>query len=110
VLREDGALERVGHHATGDRTGRELLSMRILDAAIHGWDLARAIGADEGLDEDVVAFLLAYVTRPVWISALSNVRPHRRMPMVRATRHRKIGCSTGWAVTWWCDEVGADTR
>jgi uncharacterized protein (TIGR03086 family) len=59
-FREDGALERVVHHATGDRTGRELLSMRILDAAIHGWDLARAIGADEGLDEDVVAFLLAY--------------------------------------------------
>jgi uncharacterized protein (TIGR03086 family) len=57
---EDGALERVGHHASGDRTGRELLSMRILDAAVHGWDLARATGADETLDEDVVAFLLAY--------------------------------------------------
>jgi uncharacterized protein (TIGR03086 family) len=57
---EDGALERIAHHATGDRTGRELLSMRILDAAIHGWDLARAIGADETLDDDVVAFLLAY--------------------------------------------------
>jgi uncharacterized protein (TIGR03086 family) len=57
---EDGALERIAHHATGDRTGRELLSMRILDAAIHGWDLARAIGVDETLDDDVVAFLLAY--------------------------------------------------
>jgi len=34
--------------------------MRILDAAIHGWDLARAIGADETLDGDVVAFLLTY--------------------------------------------------
>jgi hypothetical protein len=34
--------------------------MRILDAAIHGWDLARAIGGDETLDDDVVAFLLAY--------------------------------------------------
>jgi uncharacterized protein (TIGR03086 family) len=56
---EDGALDRVVHHVTGDRTGRELLSMRILDAAIHGWDLARAIGADETLDDDVVAFLLA---------------------------------------------------
>jgi uncharacterized protein (TIGR03086 family) len=59
-FREDGALERVGHHASGDRTGRELLSMRILDAAIHAWDLGRAIGADETLDDDVVAFLLAY--------------------------------------------------
>ncbi|HEY2095457.1 MAG TPA: TIGR03086 family metal-binding protein [Pseudonocardia sp.] len=57
---EDGALERIAHHATGDRTGRDLLSMRILDAAIHGWDLARALGADETLDDDVVAFLLAY--------------------------------------------------
>jgi len=57
---EDGALERIAHHATGDRTGRELLSMRILDAAIHAWDLARAIGANETLDDDVVAFLLAY--------------------------------------------------
>jgi hypothetical protein len=34
--------------------------MRILDAGIHGWDLARAIGADETLDDDVVSFLLAY--------------------------------------------------
>jgi uncharacterized protein (TIGR03086 family) len=57
---EDGALERIAHHASGDRTGRELLSMRILDAAIHGWDLARAIGADETVDDDVVAFLLVY--------------------------------------------------
>jgi uncharacterized protein (TIGR03086 family) len=57
---EDGALERIAHHATGDRTGRDLLSMRVLDAAIHGWDLARAIGADDALDDDVVAFLLAY--------------------------------------------------
>jgi uncharacterized protein (TIGR03086 family) len=59
-FREVGALEGVAHHATGDRTGRALLSMRILDAAIHGWDLSRAIRADEALDDDVVAFLLAY--------------------------------------------------
>jgi uncharacterized protein (TIGR03086 family) len=57
---EDGALERITHHAAGDRAGRELLAMRILDAAVHGWDLARAIGADETLDDDVVAFLLEY--------------------------------------------------
>ena len=57
---EDGALERIVHHAAGDRTGRELLSMRVLDSAVHGWDLARAIGAEETLDDEVVAFLLAY--------------------------------------------------
>jgi uncharacterized protein (TIGR03086 family) len=57
---EDGALDRIAHHGTGDRTGRELLSMRVLDAAVHGWDLACAIGADETLDDEVVAFLVAY--------------------------------------------------
>jgi uncharacterized protein (TIGR03086 family) len=59
-FRETGSLERIAHHAAGDRTGRELLSMRILDAAVHAWDLARAIGADETIDDDVVAFLLEY--------------------------------------------------
>jgi uncharacterized protein (TIGR03086 family) len=59
-FQEDGALERIAHHVTGDRTGLELLSMRILDVAIHGWDLAHALEADETLDEDVVAFLLTY--------------------------------------------------
>lgn len=57
---QDGALERIAHHVSGVRTGRELLSMRILDAAIHGWDLARAIGADETLNKNVVDFLLTY--------------------------------------------------
>jgi uncharacterized protein (TIGR03086 family) len=56
---EDGALERIVHHAAGDRTGRELLSMRVLDSAVHAWDLAWAIAADEALDDDLVAFLLA---------------------------------------------------
>jgi hypothetical protein len=32
--------------------------MRVLDVAVHTWDLARAIGADETLDPDVVAFAL----------------------------------------------------
>ena len=58
-FREEGALERVTQHVAGARTGRELLSMRILDTGVHGWDLARAIGADETLDGDIVAFLLA---------------------------------------------------
>jgi hypothetical protein len=33
--------------------------MRILDLAVHAWDLARAIGADERLDDELVSFLLA---------------------------------------------------
>jgi uncharacterized protein (TIGR03086 family) len=54
AFREPGALGRTVHHRTGDKTGRELLAMKVLDVAVHAWDLARAIAADEVLDEGVV--------------------------------------------------------
>lgn len=50
AFRETGALSRTVHHPAGDRTGEELLEMRIAEFAVHAWDLARAIGADERLD------------------------------------------------------------
>ena len=58
TLREPGALARTTQHPAGERTGLELLATRVLDVAVHTWDLARAIGADESLDSDVVAFAL----------------------------------------------------
>jgi len=58
AFREPGALNRTAHHPSGERTGTQLLEMRVLDVAVHSWDLARAIGADESLDPDVVAFAL----------------------------------------------------
>jgi uncharacterized protein (TIGR03086 family) len=60
AFHEDGVLDRMHHHVTGDRTGRELLAMRVLDLAVHGWDLARAIGADETIEPDLVEFLLTH--------------------------------------------------
>jgi uncharacterized protein (TIGR03086 family) len=59
AFREPGALDRVAHHRIGDRTGRELLSMRVLDVTVHTWDLARAIAGDEHLDSSLVEFVLA---------------------------------------------------
>jgi uncharacterized protein (TIGR03086 family) len=58
ALREPGALARTAHHPAGERTGTQLLAMRVLDVAVHTWDLARAIGADESLDPDVATFAL----------------------------------------------------
>jgi len=55
---EEGAFYRVAHHPIGDRTGSQLLRMRILDVAVHAWDLARAIRADEQLDPGLVEFAL----------------------------------------------------
>jgi uncharacterized protein (TIGR03086 family) len=58
AFREEGALARVTRHRAGERTGAELLVMRLLDVAVHGWDLAVAIGADQTIAPDVVALLL----------------------------------------------------
>lgn len=57
AFREPGALTRVVHHPAGDRSGGVLLDMRIMDFAIHAWDLARALGSDETLDPDLVVLL-----------------------------------------------------
>lgn len=57
AFREPSALNRMVHHPAGDRSGRTLLEMRIMDFTIHAWDLARAIGSDDSLDPDLVARL-----------------------------------------------------
>jgi uncharacterized protein (TIGR03086 family) len=51
----DGALDRTVHLSFGDVPGEEYAWQLFADHLIHGWDLARAIGADDRLDPDLVA-------------------------------------------------------
>ena len=60
AFRERGALDRIAHHPVGERTGAELLAMRVLDVTVHAWDLARALGVDDTLDPEAVDFALAH--------------------------------------------------
>jgi uncharacterized protein (TIGR03086 family) len=55
---QPGALERTVHHTIGDMPGRQLLVQLVADCVVHSWDLATAIGADPGLDAELVE--LAY--------------------------------------------------
>jgi uncharacterized protein (TIGR03086 family) len=54
AVRGDGALDRTVHLSAGDVPGREYAMQLFADTVIHGWDLARAIGADERLDPELV--------------------------------------------------------
>lgn len=45
-----GAAERIVHISAGDTPAREYLAQVFTDFVIHGWDLARAIGADDTID------------------------------------------------------------
>jgi uncharacterized protein (TIGR03086 family) len=56
---EPGALARTVRHPAGEIPGADYLGLRISDMAIHTWDLARAIGADEALDPELVALSYA---------------------------------------------------
>jgi uncharacterized protein (TIGR03086 family) len=43
------------HHPMGDMPAAQLMEFRIGDLLLHSWDLARAIGGDDRLPEDLVA-------------------------------------------------------
>jgi uncharacterized protein (TIGR03086 family) len=53
----DGAMELVIHLSRRDVTGADYTFEVFNDLAIHGWDLARAIGADETIDPGSVAVI-----------------------------------------------------
>ena len=55
AVEQDGAMDRIVHLSFGDFPGREYTRQLFADHLIHAWDLARAIGADERLDQGLVA-------------------------------------------------------
>lgn len=54
-------LDRTVHLSFGEVPARVYLEQLVTDHLVHTWDLARAIGADEQLPDDLVAACLAIV-------------------------------------------------
>jgi hypothetical protein len=48
-------------HLVGELTGEQFLRLRIYDVLLHTWDLAKALGAADRLDDDLVRRVLADV-------------------------------------------------
>ncbi|HWC67708.1 MAG TPA: TIGR03086 family metal-binding protein [Acidimicrobiales bacterium] len=55
-----GAMDVTTHLSFGDVPGREYTMQLFADHLIHGWDLARAIGADEALPDELVDALATW--------------------------------------------------
>jgi uncharacterized protein (TIGR03086 family) len=53
------SLEQTVHHPMGDIPAAQLLGYRITDLTLHGWDLARAIGVDDTIDDALADHVLA---------------------------------------------------
>ncbi|MER5421617.1 TIGR03086 family metal-binding protein [Streptosporangium roseum] len=60
---DERSLTCVVHLSFGDVRGEEYITELFADALIHTWDLARAIGADERLDPELVEACAAWFAR-----------------------------------------------
>ena len=54
----DTPLEKMVNVSWGQISAGEYIGQFVTDVAVHGWDLARAVGADDTIDPTVVAALL----------------------------------------------------
>jgi uncharacterized protein (TIGR03086 family) len=62
---EPGAMERtVRHPSMGEMPASRLLVQLVSDIVLHSWDLAIAIGADPGLDDQLVELAYAFYSTP----------------------------------------------
>ncbi|MFI8873694.1 TIGR03086 family metal-binding protein [Streptomyces sp. NPDC055243] len=59
---EPGALYRTVQLSFGETAADFYCGQMITDLVVHAWDLSRAIGADESLPEDLVAFSVREIT------------------------------------------------
>ena len=89
AFRADPDLERTIDHPLGTISVREFLGLRVFDVALHAWDLARAIGADERLDTSLVDVVLAIIAaRPAGMGF--GITPLGRAPHGASAQDRLL--------------------
>ena len=57
----EGAPQQIVHLSFGDFPGRDYTAQVTSDVIIHTWDLARAIGADDQLGDELVRFVMRFL-------------------------------------------------
>jgi uncharacterized protein (TIGR03086 family) len=68
-----GALEMTVHHPAMPMPGEQLLAFRLSEYALHGWDLAIAIGAESSIDPHVAEAVWAVLEPMVPLMAASGM-------------------------------------
>ena len=65
---EPGALDKPVQVSFGEITAEDYAWQMTVDLAVHAWDLARSIGADERIEPELAEAVLEYVTEhmPEW--------------------------------------------
>jgi len=91
-----GALDQIVHHPAMDMPARQLLGFRLTEYALHGWDLARAVGVDDRIDPEVLAALLEVLEPMAGMMAASGMfgsGPSPDLPADAELQHRVLDLS-----------------
>lgn len=87
-----GALDGDVHTTMGEIPALEYTRQMTIDLAIHAWDLARAVGADERLDEPLVESLYeVWEPRAEMLAGTGVFAPPVEVPADAATQTRLLG-------------------
>lgn len=84
---QPGALQRIVDYPLGKVTGGQALAVRTTDTVIHTWDLARALGVDDELQADLVAWIDEH------LDEIYDGLPVK--PVEGAAKHRFFAASAG---------------
>ncbi|MEU2156290.1 TIGR03086 family metal-binding protein [Streptomyces sp. NPDC019396] len=98
-----GALERTVVLSYGERPATAYCAQMVADATVHAWDLSRAIGADETLPDDLVAFTAREVAPYATGLARSGMFSPAVKPPPDADAQTKLLCLLGrepWSREW----------
>ena len=79
-----------------DMPARQLLGFRLTEYALHGWDLARAVGVDDRIDPEVLAALLEVLEPMAGMMAASGMfgsGPSPDLPADAELQHRVLDLS-----------------
>lgn len=88
----EGALDHSVTVSYGVISGRDYLWQLTVDMTVHAWDLARAIGADEHLDPELVRRIYAATEKDVAsLAASGRFAPPVPVPTHADMQHRLLG-------------------
>ena len=62
ALADDAVLERIFQHPAGPMRGTAAIGVYASEFAVHAWDLARALGREADLDQEVAAAVVGPIT------------------------------------------------
>jgi uncharacterized protein (TIGR03083 family) len=94
---DEAQLNKLGKHPIGPRTIAWMCNQRLVEVAVHRWDLQRSLGQERPMEAGLSSYLLAFMLDPELPSLLA--RPAAEGAAAETFRLTSTGDGTTWRVT-----------